>query len=96
MRSINSIITHNMINIMMHISNILNISMNISLVLAKMRRMSTTIHRCLPLFLNEIGDLMARFVFGSLLEVKTILNRGMSTKGVGIPSNFFFSLSLAF
>jgi hypothetical protein len=36
--------------------------------------MSTTSHRRLPLFLHELGGLMTLFVFGSLLEAKTILS----------------------
>jgi hypothetical protein len=39
MRSINIIMTHNIITIMVHISNILHISINVSMVLAKMRIM---------------------------------------------------------
>jgi hypothetical protein len=50
----------------------------------------TTSHRCFPCLLNEVRGLMALCVFGSLMEVKTILNGGMSTNGLGIPCKFNF------
>jgi hypothetical protein len=46
----------------------------------------TTSHRSLPFLLVEIGSSMACQVLGLLLETKSILNRGVSTNGVGIPS----------
>jgi hypothetical protein len=47
-------------------------------------------HRCHPLILCEVEDLLALSVLGSLLETKSILNGGMSTNGKGIPSKFNF------
>jgi hypothetical protein len=53
-----------------------------------MNQMQATSHRCLPLLLCEVEDLLALSVLGSLLETKSILNGGMSTNGKGIPSKF--------
>jgi uncharacterized membrane protein (UPF0136 family) len=73
-------------SIMMNILSILNMSINKSMVLLLMKRMLATSHRHLPLLLSEVGGLLALCVLGPLLEAKSILNGGMSTNGVGIPS----------
>jgi hypothetical protein len=66
---------------MSNIRNSLDMSIKISMVLLR-----TTSHRSLPFLLVEIGSSMACQVLGLLLETKSILNRGVSTNGVGIPS----------
>jgi hypothetical protein len=73
---------------MMNIVSILNMSISKSMVLLIMKRTWDTSHRRLRLLLSEVVGLMALCVLGSSLEAKSILNRGMSTNGEGIPSKF--------
>jgi hypothetical protein len=47
-----------------------------------------TSHGSLPFLFVEIGSPLACYILGSLLETESILNRGVSTDGVGIPSKF--------
>jgi hypothetical protein len=50
--------------------------------------LGATSHRSLPFPFVETGNPLACYVFGLLLETKSIVNRGVSTNGVGIPSKF--------
>jgi hypothetical protein len=72
-----------MIMTLIMMSNIRNFLIKIGTVLLR-----ATSHRSLPFFLVEIGGPMACKVLGLLLETKSILNCGVSTNGVGIPSKF--------
>jgi hypothetical protein len=58
------------------------------MVFPLMNRMQAISHRCLPLLLCEVENLLAFSVLGSLLETKSILNGGLCTNGKGIPSKF--------
>jgi hypothetical protein len=55
-------------------------------------------HRCLPLLLCEVEDLLALSVLGFLLETKSILNGGMYSNGKGIFNkfNFFYFIFASF
>jgi hypothetical protein len=79
-----------MMSIMRHI---FNMRIQISMVLLFMKRMQATNHRCLPLLLCEVEDLLALSVLGSLLETKSILTRGMSTNGEASLANLIVSTS---
>jgi hypothetical protein len=83
MRTKYIIITYRMIMTLIMMSNIRNFLIKIGMVLLR-----TTSHRSLPFILVEIGSPMACKVLGLLLETKSILNLGVSTNGVGIPSKF--------
>jgi hypothetical protein len=72
------------------IANILNISINITMVLSNMRRMSTSNHRCFPLFLDELGGPMALFVMEppkSLGPPTVVLVQQTSDNPVGAPES---------